>query len=139
MEENNTSVPVRGEGKILIMDDEEGILRTTSRLLQKLGYDVHTSRNGTEMIDSFIEARATGAPFNAVIMDLTIPGGMGGKESIQKLRDIDPSVKALVTSGYSNDPIMSDYRSYGFSAVVFKPYRIEELSRILRDVILSDS
>ncbi len=139
MGEKSASVPVMGEGKILIMDDEEGILRTTSRLLQRLGYDVHISRNGTEMLDSFIKARSSGEPFNAVIMDLTIPGGMGGKESIQKLREIDPKARALVTSGYSNDPVIADYRSYGFCAAVLKPYRIEDLSRTLREVLLADS
>ena len=139
MEENTESDMMKGAGKILIMDDEEGILRTTSRLLQKLGYKVHATRNGTEMLNSFMEARACGDPFNAIIMDLTIPGGMGGKEAIVKLLDIDPEVKALVTSGYSNDPVMADFRSFGFQAAVLKPYRIEDLSRMLRELIVSGS
>jgi DNA-binding NarL/FixJ family response regulator len=76
-----------------------------------------------------------GQPFDVVIMDLTIPGGMGGKEAIKKLLEIDPKVKAIVSSGYSTDPVMADFRSYGFSGVAVKPYNIEELSEILDKVI----
>jgi len=73
--------------------------------------------------------------FDVIIMDLTIPGGMGGKEAIGKLLEVDPWVKAIVSSGYSNDPIMSEYRKYGFRGVATKPYKIEELSKILHEVI----
>lgn len=135
MKKNELFSSVRGAERILIMDDEESILKTTSRLLQKFGYDVEMTRNGTEMLDSFRKAREKGSPFHAVIMDLTVPGGMGGKESIRKLLEIDPKVKAMVTSGYSNDPVMADFRDYGFSAVVSKPYKIEDLNRTLREMI----
>ena len=77
------------------------------------------------------KARESGQPFDVVIMDLTIPGGMGGKEAIKKLLEIDPYAKVIVSSGYATDPIMSDYKKYGFSAVVTKPYSVEQLEKIL--------
>jgi DNA-binding NarL/FixJ family response regulator len=81
------------------------------------------------------QAQTSGKPFDIVIMDLTVPGGMGGKEAIQKLKKLDPNVKALVSSGYSNDPVMSNFRDYGFQGVVKKPYRIHDMSDALRSVI----
>ena len=77
-------------------------------------------------------------PFDAVIMDLTVPGGMGGKETMEKLLEIDPSVTAIVSSGYANDPIMSNYKQYGFSGVVPKPYKIEDVNKVLKDLLHSD-
>ena len=92
--------------------------------------------DGAEAIGLYKQAKAASRPFAVVIMDLTIPGGMGGKETIQKLLEIDPGVKAIVSSGYSNDPIMTDYRQYGFSAVVAKPYKVQELSKTLQAVMM---
>jgi CheY-like chemotaxis protein len=127
--------PMKGQGKILVMDDEEAIKNVAQRMLVELGYEVECVSDGAEAINIYKEAAHFGRPFDAVIMDLTIPGGMGGKETIQQLLAIDPQVKTIVSSGYSSDPIMSDFEKYGFRGVVTKPYRIEKLSRVLHDVL----
>jgi signal transduction histidine kinase len=127
--------PAVGKGRLLIMDDEESVRDILSKMLQHLGYDTECVGDGSEAIDLYKKAVESGNAFGAVIMDLTIPGGMGGKQTIQKLREIDPKVRAIVSSGYSNDPVMADFRSYGFSGVVTKPYLVEELGRVLQEVI----
>ncbi|MEW6571468.1 MAG: PAS domain-containing protein [Nitrospirota bacterium] len=124
------------KGKILVMDDEEILREFTNRMLTRLGYEVEVASDGTEAIELFLRAKDSGKPFDVVLMDLTIPGGMGGKEAIKKLREIDLEVKAIVSSGYSNDPIMANYREYGFKSVVTKPYTLEVLSKTLSDVLL---
>jgi len=129
------TMPVAGEGRILVMDDEESLRKVAERMLRRLGYVVQSVKDGEEAIKYYEQARKSEQPFDAVIMDLTIPGGMGGKETIEKLLKIDPGATAIVSSGYSNDPIMSNYEQYGFSGVVSKPYRIEELSWVMRDVL----
>jgi len=126
----------KGEGKILVMDDEETIRNVTEKILMELGYDVSCASDGAETIMLYRDAARIGRPFDAVIMDLTIPGGMGGKDAIQQLLEIDPQVTAIVSSGYSNDPIMSDFEKYGFRGVATKPYRIEKLSWVLHDVLM---
>jgi PAS domain S-box-containing protein len=127
---------LRGQGKILIMDDEEAVREVAGEILTLLGYQVGYAEEGGEAIARFQEASAAGAPFDLVLMDLTVPGKMGGKEAIQKLLEIDPHVKAIVSSGYSNDPIMADYARYGFKGVIAKPYQIEELSKTVHEVLM---
>jgi PAS domain S-box-containing protein len=127
--------PAEGEGRILVMDDEESVRTVAERMLLKLGYGVQCVHDGAEAIKLYEQAKRKGQPFDAVIMDLTIPGGMGGKETIEKLLKIDSRAIAIVSSGYSNDPIMSNYEKCGFKGVVTKPYRIEELSWVMRDVL----
>ncbi len=128
--------PLAGTGKVLIMDDEEFVRDSLGDMLISIGYVVDFACDGKEAIDIYQNAMASDHPFDAVIMDLTIPGGMGGKEAIRELIKIDPNVKAIVSSGYSFDPIMSNYTDYGFSAVLTKPYRdIRELNRILNSMI----
>jgi len=124
-----------GNGRVLIMDDQEMVLRFLARLVERLGYRVETAEDGAKAVDLYRDAYYRGDAFDAVIMDLTIPGGIGGKELIGLLREIDPKVKAVASSGYSNDPIMSDFRKYGFKGVIVKPYRISEMSRLLKQVI----
>jgi CheY-like chemotaxis protein len=128
--------PVRGKGRILVMDDEATIRLLLSRLLTSAGYKVELTKNGAEAVELYRKARESGQPFNAVILDLTVPGGMGGKETIKKLLEIDPKVKAIVSSGYATDPIMSEYRKYGFSAVVTKPYSVSQMEETLHDVLV---
>jgi CheY-like chemotaxis protein len=127
---------IKGQGRILVMDDDESIRNVTEKILIELGYDVGCASDGAETIAVYQDAAKSGHPFDAVIMDLTIPGGMGGKETIERLLKIDPKVAAIVSSGYSNDPIMSDFEKYGFRGVATKPYSIEKLSWVLHDVLM---
>ena len=127
---------VTGERRVLAMDNEEFVRELLSEILTNIGYGVTIVADGAEAIELYQEARESGKPFDAVIMDLTIPDGMGGKETVQRLIKIDPEVKAIVSSGYSNDPIIADFKRYGFKDVIAKPYRIEELSEVLRKVIM---
>lgn len=127
--------PVPGRGKILVMDDEQIIRHLAEEMLATLGYEGHFASEGAEAIQLYKSAKESGKPYDAVIMDLTVPGGMGGKEAIEKLLVFDPQVKAIVSSGYANDPVMADYAKHGFRGVVAKPYRIQELSRTLRQVV----
>ncbi len=124
-----------GHGKILVMDDDEMIQDITCAMLTKLGYEVEVAGNGKEAVDLFRNAREAQAPFDAVLMDLTIPGGMGGEEAIGHLKALDQDVKAIVSSGYTDDPIMVNYRDYGFSGVVVKPYNFQKLSAVLQQVL----
>lgn len=128
-------IPLTGDGKILLMEDDENIQKTVRKLLNKVGYEVEVVKNGTEAIEAYQKAKDSVRPFDAVMIDLTIKGGMGGKETIKKLLEIDPEVKALVSSGYFNDPIMADFKEYGFKGVITKPYEIEELNKLLHKII----
>ena len=116
---------------VLVMDDEEIIRDVASNMLVELGYRVQTCAGGDEAYALYKAARDTQDPFWAVIMDLTIPGGMGGIEAAQLILAIDPQACLIVSSGYSNDPVMSEYRAYGFSGAVAKPYSIQEISTVL--------
>jgi PAS domain S-box-containing protein len=124
-----------GSGRILVMDDEEILLKVASAILTHSGYEVVCTREGAEALEEYRRGREEGRPFDLVIMDLTIPGGMGGRETIQELLRIDPGVRAIVSSGYSNDPIMAEYREYGFAGVVGKPYSLDDLTREVRRVL----
>jgi PAS domain S-box-containing protein len=123
------------KGRVLFMDDEESILTMAGLLLRRLGLDVELARDGAETVQKFAAAHSAGRPFDLVVMDLTVPGGMGGREAIGQLRQIDPGVRAIVSSGYSNDPVLADHRAYGFSGVVAKPYRADDFARVLRAVL----
>jgi DNA-binding NtrC family response regulator len=120
------------------MDDEPDILNFSHIALKRLGYEAELARDGAEAIRRYEEAREGGRPFSAVIMDLTIPGGMGGKEAIKHLLELDPGARAIVSSGYSNDPVMAEFRKYGFCGVVAKPYEIRELAKVLDSVVRSN-
>jgi PAS domain S-box-containing protein len=120
-----------GRGKILAMDDEENIRSFIRRTLQLIGYEVELASDGAEAIELYKKATASSQAFDAVILDLTVPGGMGGKETIKKILKLNPDVKAIVSSGYANDPIMAEYEKYGFKGVIAKPYKIRELSEVL--------
>jgi len=122
-------------GRVLVMDDEELLRRAAARIFSSLGCEVTTAADGREAVELFRAARAAGAPFDGVILDLTVPGGMGGVETLARLREIDPGVKAIVSSGYSNDPIMADRRGHGFAAVLVKPYGTAEAERALAAVL----
>jgi PAS domain S-box-containing protein len=133
------SPPAPAHGKILIMDDEDIILEMNETMLTELGYQVTTAKDGKEAVELYIQHKKTGAPFDVVIMDLTIPGGIGGEDAIKTLLDFDPNVKAVVSSGYSNDPIMANYKKFGFANVLSKPYQIRELARIINSIFAERS
>ncbi|MEW5802195.1 MAG: PAS domain S-box protein [bacterium] len=124
-----------GQGKILVMDDQQLVKATIGRMLTCLGYEVAFAADGAEAIELYKKAKESGSAFDIVILDLTIPGGMGGAETIRKLLEIDPDVKSIVSSGYSNAPIMSEYQKHGFKGVVTKPYEMKELSEIVYKVL----
>ncbi|QYZ78547.1 PAS domain S-box protein [Methanofollis formosanus] len=124
-----------GSGSILLMDDEAGILETTSDLLRHLGYTVATAYDGEEAVARFAEAQDAGTPFDGVILDLTVPGKMGGLETMKQLKQLDPEVRVLVSSGYLNDPIIKNPGKYGFYGSIGKPYMFEELSRTLQELL----
>lgn len=117
------------------MDDQKTIRRVTGKMVESLGYSTAFAEQGEEAVALYREKMEKGTPFDAVIMDLTIPGGMGGREAIKKLLEIDPGVRAIVSSGYSNDPVMADYKDYGFSGIIRKPYQMKELSEVLINVL----
>lgn len=124
-----------GSEKILVMDDDEIVRDLAREMLSSIGYRVTVAENGSEAIELYKGADDSEHPFDAVVMDLTVKGGMGGREAIQKLLEIDPEARVIVSSGYSNDPAITDFRKYGFSGVIAKPYRIKELGRILHEAI----
>lgn len=126
---------VLGKGRILVMDDEKMVIKITGHILNRLGYDASFSKDGAQAIEIYKEAIESGNPFDAVILDLTVRGGMGGEEAIKKLIEIDPKIKAIVSSGYSDSPVMTSYKDYGFIGVVAKPYNINELSQKLNEVL----
>ena len=127
--------PASGVGKILIMDDDEGVREVASITLSRLGYQVTTAGDGREAVGLYKNARESGQPFEAIIMDLTVPGGLGGKEALAILRQYDPNVKAIVSSGYNDDPIMADYGEFGFCGAVCKPYNAGQLGNILHEIL----
>jgi len=127
------------KGKILVMDDETALCDVVSSMLELIGHEVKSANNGTQAVAMYNQAKDSGQPFDAVILDLTIPGGMGGKETIKRLLKIDSGVKAIVSSGYSNDLVMSNFKEYGFSSRVSKPYEIEELREVLQSVLKEKS
>lgn len=123
--------PLHGNGRILVMDDEALIRDVLGAVLTSLGYTVAYASEGSEAIALYESTITAGKPFTALILDITIPGGMGGKEVVEHLRAVDPQVKAIVSSGYANDPIMADYAKYGFSGVMAKPYTVERVQEVL--------
>jgi len=125
-----------GRGTVLVMDDEEIVRLVVSKLLEQCGYEAVLARDGEEMLKKYREALESGKPFDAVILDLVIEGGMGGQEAIKHLLDIDPHAKALISSGYSNAPAMSHYKVFGFKGFLAKPYRLAELGKVLHEVII---
>jgi PAS domain S-box-containing protein len=124
-----------GRGRILVMDDEQIIRDVLQEMLQRLGYEVALAGEGGEAVELYRRAKESGSPFDLVIIDLTVPGGMGGKETIRKLREIDPEVRAIVSSGYSNDPLAAAFTRYGFIDFIAKPFKLEDLGKVLKRVI----
>jgi two-component system, cell cycle sensor histidine kinase and response regulator CckA len=121
--------------RVLLMDDEEMLADLAKTMLEHLGYDVDIALNGEEAIDVYSDALEAGRDYDALILDLTVRGGLGGRDTIQKMLYLNPKVKAIVSSGYSNDPIMSDFTKYGFVDILSKPYDLEQLKLVLNRVL----
>ena len=124
-----------GQGKILVMDDEEMIREIVAEFAVHLGYEVELAQDGAEAVSLFRRAFESGEPFDVAVLDLTVPGGMGGKEALKRFQEIDPSARAIVSSGYSNDPVMADCKEYGFVGTISKPYEMGTLGEVLKRVI----
>ena len=122
-------------GHMLVMDDDDAIRLGLQVLLEMLGNTVVTSVNGDEALAAYRAARKAGTPFQAVILDLTIPGSAGGGEVIKRLRKLDPEVRAIICSGDASDPVMANFREHGFRAVLMKPFRTKQLQAILNEVL----
>ena len=131
-EEPSQSTEMR---RVLVMDDDSVVLAVVSRMLERLGYAVDTATDGEAALERYRAAMAEDSTYDVVLMDLTIPDGMGGREAVGRLLEIDPSARAIVSSGYSSDPVMAEYRKYGFRAVMAKPYDLKELRRTIEEVI----
>jgi signal transduction histidine kinase/CheY-like chemotaxis protein len=123
------------KGRVLFMDDEEPIRLMAEVLLKRLGFDPTVVSDGAEAVRTYHQEQENGNPFDIVVMDLTVPGGMGGKDAMDALLKLDPKVRAIVSSGYSSDPIMANYQSHGFRGRVAKPYRLVDFAKTLRQVL----
>jgi two-component system cell cycle sensor histidine kinase/response regulator CckA len=123
-------------GRVLVMDDDDAVRDVARETLAFLGYTVEVARDGAEAISRYEAARAEARPFDLLLLDLTVPGGMGGAETLARLRAVDPDIVAIVASGYSHDPVMADHRAYGFAAAVEKPYDVQKLGAVLASLPL---
>lgn len=135
LERKEMQIPLNGKGKILLMDDEEMIQSVASSMLSELGYGVVIARNAPEAVSKYSEAFKSGNPFDLVILDLTIRGSVGGKEALKELLEIDPGVRAIASSGYSNDAARADWSEHRFKGFLPKPYRLADLGLVLRQVM----
>ena len=121
--------------RVLVMDDEEMLRDVSSAMLTKLGYEVKVAIDGVEAIEMYKQARESGEPYDAVILDLTNNVGMGGVKAIKILLEIDPEIRAIVATGYSFDPVVDNYRAYGFCGAMTKPFGMDELSKTVKKAL----
>jgi PAS domain S-box-containing protein len=127
--------PHLSKGKILVMEDEECVREVVVTMLDRISYKVTAVADGNAAVEQYKMAKENADPYDVVIMDLTVPGGMGGKEAMEKLLEFDPGVKAVASSGYTEGPTITDFKKHGFCGFVAKPYNIQELSRVVRELI----
>ncbi len=133
-----TESAIKGSPRVLVLDDEETICELISTTLSSLGYSVTETHDAEQAIRACEEAAAAGNPFDLVISDLSLPGGLTGQEAVNRMRAIDPNLKAIVSSGYDSDPVMIRFREHGFCAAISKPYDISKLSRVVISALASD-
>jgi CheY-like chemotaxis protein len=133
--QNKPSNAPPGRRKILVMDGDDIVREVCGEICQRLGHAVELAEDGSQAIELYRKAWETGHPFDGMIIDLTIPGGIGGKDTIKILRNINPDVKMIVASGYTHDPVMAGINKNGFSSVITKPYKLEELREALMDIL----
>ncbi len=127
-------INTRRSGRVLIMDDEDMVAEVAQEMIESLGYTAKRACNGDEAIRMFNEAEQTGEPYDLVLLDLTVPGGMGGAEAVKYIREMRADVAVLVNSGYADDSVLARYRDYGFDGVLPKPFTIPDLRRVLREM-----
>ena len=130
--------PSRGKGKVLLIDDDAVILKSAGEMLRRLGYRVVTAGDHEQGIEKFRKAYKDQKPFAVVVMDLTVPGSLGGPKAVKRILRIDPDARVIVSSGYSQDPVMSGFREHGFCGVVAKPYKIEDLAKAVQSALAPD-
>jgi CheY-like chemotaxis protein len=128
-------VTKRGRGRILVVDDEEIVLKIAEKLLLYMGYEVNTTQTGEEAVWLYRQAMESRNPFDTVILDLAMDSGMGGTKVMEDLLAIDPDVKAIISSGYLHDPVIMNFENYGFMGILTKPYDPKELDNKLQDLI----
>ncbi|NLV17739.1 MAG: response regulator [Syntrophomonadaceae bacterium] len=135
-----TEYPVKHmwRGKILIMDDQESVRNTLGRMVTHLGYVVEYARDGMEALEKYQRNLVAKQPFNAVIMDLTVPGAMGGREATQRILNLDNEAKVILTSGYANDMLMEDFAAYGYCEAIPKPYSMDSVIKALTEIMIQD-
>ncbi len=134
-----TEKPTLGGGKVLVMEEEKPLRKMLSMMLELLGYESELARDGDEAIELYKQAMASGQPHNVVILDLTVNTGIGGEETIKKLLQIDTDVKAVISSGYLYDAVMTDCKKYGFAAALPKPFTKKDLKDTLSKVLMGTS
>ena len=117
------------------MDDDEDVLGVTAALLRAGGFEVELTRDGQEAVDTYRRAMDRGSRYGAILMDLTVRGGMGGREAMELILRLDPDARGIVASGYSNDPILADHTAHGFRGRITKPYLRDDLRAVLLDVM----
>jgi CheY-like chemotaxis protein len=125
----------KGGARVLVLDDDQSIRDVSCAMLRRLGYEPEAVREGCEAVRIANEARMAGRPFGVAILDLTVPDGMGGLETLARLKEEHPGVRAIVSSGYSSDPVMADYSAHGFAGVLEKPYRLDEMAVVIERVL----
>lgn len=135
IQETKEEVLLKGRGKILVMDDDVLLKEMVKEMLDLLGYESEFAKDGDEAIEMYKEAIESEKPFDAAILDITIPGGMGGKEAIKMLQEINPEIKAVVFSGYSDDEVLANFSEYGFKGMMPKPFDVYDLGKVLNDVL----
>jgi CheY-like chemotaxis protein len=129
-----TALPKRS-GRVLVMDDEPGIRQLITSLLQRIGFNVTAVEDGAAVVREYRRARHAGEAIACVILDLTVPAGMGGAEAMAQLREIDPDVCAIVSSGYSKDPVVANFREHGFRGIMPKPYNVDDVVKVISAVV----
>jgi signal transduction histidine kinase/ActR/RegA family two-component response regulator len=133
--DDNKAPIVSGHGKILLMDDDKQIRTVAKKLLTRLGYNIEVVESGELVIERYLASKKNNQFYDVIILDLTVRGGLGGLETLKKLKQLDPEIKVIVTSGYSNDPVLSNFQNYGFIGKIEKPFVIETMSRVISEII----
>lgn len=125
----------KSDGRVLLMDDERDVREVAGKMLSHLGFKVTLAQDGDQALNLYKHAMSRSEPYDAVILDLTIPGGMGGRQAIVKLREVDPAVRAIVASGFSTNSILSDFQAHGFLGAITKPFTLQSMSQTLTQVL----